>query len=307
MSIRILFFLLLPSCIFGQNLVPNSHFDNYSVCPSGLNNLNQATPWINPSANSPDFYHTCGNTVPSGLGFYQDDHTLTNGGYIGIYTFTTSTIIPNAREYLQVELTDSLGAGNKYNVSFFVSLTEFCDIATAEIGIYFSDSLIHYSTQSNIPVVPQIENSDTSYLSDFNAWMKVSGVYTAHGGERFITLGNFRDSASTHAVIIGTGGYMLSYYLIDDVSVIPDSIFFIDDNFNNLLSISPNPVTDKLYINYKRNKSPNAVISIYSLTGIRLFSSQITNEIVLEDFSPGFYFIEVIDQNNRAITKFIKR
>ena len=55
-------------------------------------------------------------------------------------------------------------------------------------------------------------------------WVKISGIYTAHGGEQYITIGNFKLDTQTDTLRVNTLGDYTAYY-IDDVSVIPlDSI-----------------------------------------------------------------------------------
>ena len=52
-------------------------------------------------------------------------------------------------------------------------------------------------------------------------WVKVAGIYIAHGGEIFITIGDFYDDVHTDTTQFRTDGYPGSAYNIDDVSVIP--------------------------------------------------------------------------------------
>ena len=67
---------------------------------------------------------------------------------------------------------------------------------------------------------PQIEQFGNPCITDTANWVRVGGIYTAHGGEQFITIGNFTDDAHTDTLKVQTSfGY--SGYNIDDVSVIP--------------------------------------------------------------------------------------
>lgn len=59
-------------------------------------------------------------------------------------------------------------------------------------------------------------------MSDTMGWVKISGIFTAQGGEQYLTLGNFKLASQTQFIQIapfGTG-YNGSGYYIDDVSVI---------------------------------------------------------------------------------------
>ncbi|MGQ0828228.1 MAG: hypothetical protein ACT4ON_07525 [Bacteroidota bacterium] len=89
-----------------QNLVPNPSFEIFSSCPSA-NFINYANPWISPTAASPDYYNVCGASgfgIPSNTLGYQ--YPKDGVAYAGLYTF--GTVNYNYREYIQVELIDSI-------------------------------------------------------------------------------------------------------------------------------------------------------------------------------------------------------
>ena len=49
--------------------------------------------------------------------------------------------------------------------------------------------------------------------------MQLSGTYRALGGERFITIGGFREADSIHAVRVSPNGQAEAYYFIDDLQL----------------------------------------------------------------------------------------
>ena len=59
-------------------------------------------------------------------------------------------------------------------------------------------------------------------LTDTKAWMQISGVFTAKGGERFMTIGNFYPASQSNVIDLDSLTYLLpgAYYYIDDVSVV---------------------------------------------------------------------------------------
>jgi hypothetical protein len=82
------------------------------------------------------------------------------------------------------------------------------------------------STVSLISTTNQIANYGNPVLEDTVKWEKISGIYQAQGGERYILLGNFNDNSKTDTVNIypkGTYPYSglgaMSYIFIDAVSV----------------------------------------------------------------------------------------
>ncbi|MCR6640283.1 MAG: gliding motility-associated C-terminal domain-containing protein [Sporocytophaga sp.] len=141
------------------------------------------------------------------------------------------------RNYISVKLTSPLEAGCKYKVSFFAklitddSLQAFTGpgygptIASDGLGAYLSvDTVYRTGLFPNLfDLNPQIENPSGNILTDSINYTEISGIYTAIGGEQYITIGNFRSNAETKVFPEGIDGN--SKYLVDDVSVtklVPD-------------------------------------------------------------------------------------
>ena len=71
-------------------------------------------------------------------------------------------------------------------------------------------------------ISPQILEEDI--INDTLNWIKVQGSFIANGTERYITIGNFFDTAHTaHVFLPDTSVGYFGVYLIDDVSVIPSN------------------------------------------------------------------------------------
>ena len=218
-----------PGLQCGQNLVPNWDFESYTNCPGSISELNYAAPWFTPTDGTSDYYNSC-----SGPGSYVS--TPTNGlgvltphsgqAYAGIAVWSVYGLNPNNtyrdyREYLEVPLLAALTAGQKYQVSFYVSRAGIYQNAIAEIGANFSFApLTGYGTYTNFNVVPQVENPSTNMLLSTNSWMLVQGTFTAVGGESYLTLGNFRTDANTTFTNLPIGSLAdYAYYFFDDVTV----------------------------------------------------------------------------------------
>lgn len=65
--------------------------------------------------------------------------------------------------------------------------------------------------------VPQISNPSGNVLSDTVNWTLISGSFTAAGGERFITIGNFLPDSLITIDSFPVWTYPDAYYYIDDV------------------------------------------------------------------------------------------
>jgi hypothetical protein len=303
--------LVLNQQLIAQNLVPNNSFEIHSSCPFGQNELYKAVPWFNPSISTPDYYHACsvgGMGVPNGCCGFQ--YALTGDAYAGFIAWSKGGL---TREYLEVELTDSLISSKEYYISFYVSFAEQLSYAISNIGLYLSNAAIYSSINTNFPFIPQIENPATNYLADTIVWMKISGTYIANGGEKFITIGNFRDDTHTDTLKIYPGffQYNYSYYFIDDVTVIDaDSVQGLKEQGNICFTISPNPASEVLKITLPLNVSSTAFTIVNTMGTIVKQNESTTpqNEMVINitTLPRGVYFVKVKTNKGVGFKKFLK-
>jgi hypothetical protein len=196
------------------NLVPNPGFESHSSCPSDQAQVDRAVPWFQPTFATSDYYHTCASSsfasVPDNFFGHQDPHS--GQGYTGLYAYDAE----NYREYIEVPLTEPLMAGRTHQVSFYVNLADRSGFAVDNLGAYFSIGPVTDSTHGTpLPFVPQVRNPAGRFLSSQVEWMLVGGVFTAAGGENYLTIGNFYDDLNTPT--IGSG--FAAYYYVDDVTV----------------------------------------------------------------------------------------
>lgn len=224
-KVFIVFFLLFGVLYLkSQNLVPNGDFESYSSCPStGIGHpVNLAFPWYDPTGATSDYFNGCADiastfSVPSQTGgFYQ----LANSGvgYVGLYTM--QSMGSNIREYIQVELIDTLVLGKCYSVSFYANLYNLLKKGTNNLGAYISQTAVTTAPPNVLNYNPQILLTNNLPILDTLNWIKISGIYYATGGEKYITIGNFKDDNNTLTQIIDTASlYDDSYYYIDDVSI----------------------------------------------------------------------------------------
>ena len=208
------------------NLVPNSSFENFNVSCSSLQpGIGAATYWVDPQV-SPLFSYTysnvcsvsncCGVPYNTYGNSYQNAHS--GSAYVGGYFYRAKDI----RDYLQTKLLDTLQRGKCYYIEYYINLNDADLIATNNVALLISDTTIQGYKNQFIAAKPQILQYGNPIISDTMNWVKVGGVYTAHGGEQFITIGNFNDNNHTDTIHINaTINIPASGYNIDDVSVIP--------------------------------------------------------------------------------------
>jgi len=217
-----------------HNLVPNPSFETYNNCPTGstLYDVQNNKPdyWYKPDRRNAIYYNACANgfnsnytgvPINAGTHGYNFQYARTGNGYVGMYYRGSSDI----RNYIQVELLDSLQQGKCYYAEYYVNLVNTSVSACNNQAMLFTNNPVYVDTLNGFYVLsanPQIQN--THIISDTLNWVKVSGVFTAQGGEKFLTLGNFKNNTQTATQQINPTGSPPFYY-IEDVSVLPlDSI-----------------------------------------------------------------------------------
>ncbi len=256
-------FFSLAGVVSGQNLVPNPSFENYNGCPANFSSIDYSPnytafstvkDWVSPVQTTPDYFNTCAGTtyrfpgetfgIPYNTIGYQ--YARTGNGYVGMIVGLFQTVPPMQTtygEYVTSKLTAPLIAGHHYLVSFYINLAEPGPVQVG--GAYNKTGYWGYTTdqfgalltttmpQSNgvspnfyIHQTPDIQNNPGNYIVDTVNWTKVRGLYTATGGEQWITLGNMR-SSPLNLQYRGFGGDMnnpftkpMAYFFLDDVCVI---------------------------------------------------------------------------------------
>jgi hypothetical protein len=222
-----IFILWMSVCKAQQNLVPNWSFEQYTTCPS-VGAITYVTPWFQPNlaGSSTDAFNACHNPifpgVPNGISY---QFPKTGNGFAGIQFFHDSTgSWPDMdREYLEVGLTSVLQNGKNYCVRFYAVKGNNSMWAIKQVQAALTVNAVTYNDANYGPILsvtPQIESS--SIITDTLNWIAIQKVYTALGGESYITIGNFSPGAQTNRQLVlpyNSSPNTLGYYLIDDVSV----------------------------------------------------------------------------------------
>ncbi len=301
----LLFFFLLPVFVGAQNLVPNPSFEDTISCYIDIDSVKF---WHNPTGYSPDYFNSHMQSilpysdfkVPLNLYGYQT--AKTGVGYVGIIT---AFIGANDREYIQSELLDTLIAGQKYFVSFYVCIPDSSPYSSNDIGAFFSDTAISSSNFLYLPYNPQVSNNSFSNPIDiFNSWILVKDSFIASGGEKYITIGNFKNDVNTDTINFNYNSLIqpFGYSYIDDIRVsVSDSISNGIQSVTNSSVMVFNTPEGNLFISSL--ESPLELTRIFNISGELIYSKiekQITDYIDTDNFSSGLYFL-IIKTNQTTI------
>jgi len=231
-SLPTLFFLSLLFFYNAQaqyNLVPNPSFEVYVNCPSGSKQP-PPPPWIYPTNVTPSYANSCTNSsicgVPyNGFGGGQNyQYARSGSAYITIGFYSKNFANNQGRTYIQTKLNDSLQAGKYYIAGYYINLANTVKYATNNAGVLFTNNSIYVDTISTpfgfLNASPQIINFGNPIIKDTQNWVKISGVFKADGGEKYITIGNFKNDIQTK-IDSTLKGLNANVSLVDDVFVIP--------------------------------------------------------------------------------------
>jgi OOP family OmpA-OmpF porin len=221
--------VLLLQAIFcsGQNLVPNGSFENKTYCPGNYNqqSLNTVAGWWQATDGTPDFFHSCSDKVGVPNNVFGQQAAKDGEGYTGLVTYSAGHK-RNYREYLQTKLTRPLVKGELVCIEMSVSAADYCNYVTDGIGILLSDKKVESNLQTELAFRATMSNPRLNMLDENSTWQLLSDVYTASGGEEYLTIGNFKSDRDLKVIRrteeLGEKGYgTWSYMYIDDVKVRP--------------------------------------------------------------------------------------
>ncbi len=222
---------VLSTCLIAQNnLVPNGSFEETEKkVKKGAGEIQLATGWIAVNEESPadlfagtvkkEYSHPeniKGYCLPAdgdnfaGVRFYSD-----RGG--------------GPRTYIMAKLKKPLIAGKSYCVSFKVSLSDLSKAASANITAYVGGKAKMKDIEAG-EIKPNVQHSKNRIFKDSYLWETVCSTITAEGGERYMTIGNFKteemigkketERMRLTAQFRGTMQTRDSYYFVDDVQIV---------------------------------------------------------------------------------------
>ncbi|MBL8009250.1 MAG: OmpA family protein [Flavobacteriales bacterium] len=206
------------------NLVPNPGFEEtrrlQCAWTQDATKFNEElmVGWTSPTETTPDHFSLRNDPgCWSHPGKRTDGRARPHGGeaMAGIKTWGRGNTPTHWHEYLQIELTAPLEAGVRYVAECWVMRASFSNEASNNIGLLLAAEPIRSRDCLPLHITPTV-NEDK--LVRKSGWHKVSGVFEAAGGERFVLVGNFySDEATQHERF--PEGERGAYYFVDDVNV----------------------------------------------------------------------------------------
>jgi hypothetical protein len=305
---RLLLFPFLMISYFGgaQNLVPDPGFEIHNdPCTDNLPGL---THWFNANTATPDLWNMspgCGSSITdqwsNGL---IAPMPLQGNCYAGLYTSTSLQATAHTRDYLCTELQSPLESQTIYLVQFSVFRRPYFGQAIDRLGIAFTDFAPFFDTFEVIDLEPQIETAGEIIQADSSYWQTFQFYYSAQGGERFLTIGNFRYPDEMLMSVDPTAGKLsFSYYFFDNILLESDISSDITENQNDFRAWM---TTDELNIIAKEAR----FYRLYDLTGRLIIQSELSLEntrILVSDIKRGVYLLQLETLNGMHFKKLWKK
>lgn len=319
----LLILFALTHSIYGQELVPNGGFEDYSDLPDNSGQWNRCSFWTNAGGiaidgfyGDADYFHMDGGgsvqlpgTVLANVSAHSGDAIMGFLGYQAPYMATT-----DIREYLMVELNESLTIGNSYNISFWITNGSSglghiykCD----GIGINFSTSPLNQAGASYIDRAPQLEIEGELFT---NEWQEITFDFIADSAYTYLTIGNFYSDTETNISVAVEGPlpFQGAYYFVDDFSLEVNGLNEISENTitdNSLFTLYPNPSIDVVSVKLNSIIESQVEYTLLSIDGKVIQSGAFSNETTLnlESISSGVYLIVIKQDQIYYQQKLIKR
>ena len=217
-------FFFVSGTGFTQNLVKNPSFEDYITC-SGVESFENVKDWLGFGGHT-YYFNTCVDFgffsvgVPVNLWGYQPARTVNAYGSVIVYFPDYGD---DVKGYVEGQFAKPLFKDTLYCVSYYVNLTNTSEGAIMNVDAFISDTLVDYPPNTGdyytLALPTQIRSK--IIISDTLNWTRISGLYKAYDGEKYITIGNFTSRENTTKISFNfPGGLFIAYY-IDDVSVTP--------------------------------------------------------------------------------------
>ena len=189
-----IFFVSYFQFLQAQNLVPDSSFEANKFIPVGYSALDASASWSSPSRGTTDLFCKCNkkqgkisrvNVPKNSMGIQE---ALTGKCYAGLFACSHGYY----REYLQTALDAPLEKNKEYELTMYISLSDYSPLAVDQIGVCFVTGKVKYEYSGVITDLrPTYINLEEEVGMDVNDWHELKLLYKAKGGENTLIIGSF--------------------------------------------------------------------------------------------------------------------
>lgn len=233
------------------NLIINGDFEQYNNLPSFFSQISFACNWQNGAlSGSPDYFHSNGSgnvQVPSNFAGNQLPNYNLGNAYAGFWCSENVFQMGSYREHIATQLAEPLRPNTSYSLKFDVSQSDSLDDNPAKLQACFTNLIpggVYGGSYTNyeFPLsANDILLTNTSYSTNTTGWDTITFSFTTgnNAGQKYLYLGGLNNVD----FLIQTNNLTnnLSYYYIDNVSLVPE--------YGNTINLPANICLDKTLTN----------------------------------------------------------
>lgn len=222
---------LVPFALDAQedkNLVKNPGFEGTTGKLKRMKAIANAKDWKSPTGEFADLYSTTvkagdptAPTVPENT--YGKEDPKAGNNYAGIVAYSFGDKQP--RTYITTELLGPLKEGVQYCISFNLSLADQSKYAVNNVGAHLHKKEMGMEEKNNMILETHARHPKNKIITQSYGWEQVCSIFTAKGGEKYLTIGNFSATKETKNEKIPKAKgstkqqFPIAYYYIDDIQV----------------------------------------------------------------------------------------
>ncbi|HLP13059.1 MAG TPA: OmpA family protein [Flavobacteriales bacterium] len=256
---------LVPVALLAQedkNLVKNPGFEGTTGKIKRYGAIASAKDWKSPTGQPADLYSktvkgdaASAPTAPENM--YGKEDPMEGNNYAGFVGFAFGDKQP--RSYITTELIGPLKEGVQYCISYQISLSDQSKYACTNIGAHLHKKEMGMEEKNSMLLETHMKHPKNKVITQSFGWEQVCNTFTAKGGEKYITIGNFSSTKDTKSEKIpkpkGSTAqqYPIAYYYIDNVQV-----FQLDSIQECQCDV---PKLEKAHVNYEEISGSNKVFT----------------------------------------------
>lgn len=220
----LLFILTCKLSSAQKDLVPNGSFEK---AKNKSPYITAASPWK--GLNTVDYYRQP----------YAGDSSKFKGARTG-KCYVGMRFQSDYKEFIFVKLNEPLKKGQTYEYEMYMRVAPWSTVTLRSWGVHFSKN--GYKTSDVLSEANSRDTSDrTGLATEDGNWFRVSGTFTAQGGEKVMTIGNFaerikKDMEKPHFFFFG---FREAYYFLDDISLYKEGERPKQDTAKPVIAVTP--------------------------------------------------------------------
>jgi outer membrane protein OmpA-like peptidoglycan-associated protein len=216
-----------------QNLVLNPSFEENDGIPVSMLDFKLLKKWKLIKVNA-IYIHEYADYLEGSVSAINNYYgsQMPHSGHAYVCFFLADDDGKETGSLIQGQLLEPLIEGKCYYTEVYLSCAELLSNYSSNFEFIFSDTAFSGKIKNQYyqNLIPSVSNPLDNFITDKENWVKISGVFKAKGGEKYLLIGSTQKIATR---IINCYGNQLCPYYLDDVSVIelpfcPDDEFSVD-------------------------------------------------------------------------------